>query len=427
MRKLFLNPILLIAFLTVFIISCRKERTPSQLTTNENVSIITNNSVVYGKSGKKIKVSTVTELYDAVNNSDNEGALIELEGGTYTLIPNYPNSFYSGRLELQRDMKLQGQPGHPDSVVIDASDLPPGSFTPPVIPGAPVRTGAIRMGKGYNSIEWLTVIGNSDLNALSVIDTDLDSDTAHVRIAHLIVTGGQLAIDIRNGGSNNTGRVLVAEISDNELFNNRIGGGNGISIQNSVGANGAIIHATLNNNYAHDNIVGIRAWNQHTNFGKITIQSVNDRFDGNSMGILLSAGYNSTAALATTSNGNFLSFEAHASSIRNNVRLPLPISAPPAGIYIAGGFTLNVPNRTSNNLLEMKLWGCQISGNQGVFPINAFGAHSLSVGIPGTNNIAGTNNIVNISLFGVSNNVAVGETDSFPTEPAGTNILNVFR
>jgi hypothetical protein len=44
-----------------------------------------------------------------------------LSNGTYTLKSSYPNA---GRLELQPDMRLQGQLGHPDLVVIAASALP---------------------------------------------------------------------------------------------------------------------------------------------------------------------------------------------------------------------------------------------------------------------------------------------------------------
>jgi hypothetical protein len=65
-----------------------------------------------------VDVSDVGQLYAAVNDVSNEGSHIVLAPGDYVLDASYPNG---GRLELQRDMDLQGQPGHPEMVVIDAS------------------------------------------------------------------------------------------------------------------------------------------------------------------------------------------------------------------------------------------------------------------------------------------------------------------
>ena len=41
--------------------------------------------------------------------------------------------------------------------------------------------------------------------------------------------------------------------------------------------------------------------------------------------------------------------------------------------------------------------------------------------------LAGTNNVVNIHLYGVSANATVNATSSLPGEPAGTNTVNIFR
>jgi hypothetical protein len=154
---------------------------------------------------KKIEVSNLDKLYAALNDLSNESALIILSPGTYVLNQNYPNS---GRIELQKNMALEGQAGRPESVIIDASLLPGTSFVPPLnFPAA--RTGAIRMGKGNNSIEWLTVKGNSSTQALSVIDTDLIGDSeCHVTIAHCIVRDGRIGIDIRNAGIASKDRII---------------------------------------------------------------------------------------------------------------------------------------------------------------------------------------------------------------------------
>jgi hypothetical protein len=45
-----------------------------------------------------------------------------LAPGTYILNASYPNA---GRLELLENMELQGQPGQPEVVIIDASVFQP--------------------------------------------------------------------------------------------------------------------------------------------------------------------------------------------------------------------------------------------------------------------------------------------------------------
>ena len=367
---------------------------------------------------KKIDVSNVNELYAAVNNPAHAGYQILLAAGLYTLYSTLHNP---GRLELQKDMELQGQKGDPSLVIIDASGLPAGSFVLPTIPGVPVRTGAIRVGNGNNKIEWMTVKGNN--NALSTIDTDLHSQLTEVEIAHLIVSGSLIGIDIRNGGAISAGRKLEAHIHHNELVDTLL---QGMVIQNSVGATGAIINADLKNNYSHRNKVGIRVWNQHTNLGQIKIESKEDRFDENGIGIIINAGNDkNNAGAVTTANGNSISFKLEKASIQNNIgadAASVPDLPPPGGFYIAGGFTFLVPNRTSNNTVEIELKDCTIANNQGTDDINAFGARSLST-VAG---IAGNNNIVNIHLHGKNKNTPVVSVPGFPL-PAGTNMVNIFR
>jgi hypothetical protein len=156
------------------------------------------------------------------------------------------------------------------------------------------RTGAIRMGRGSNAIEWLTVKGNSSTQALSVIDTDLIwPGVSYVRVAHSIVTGGRIGIDIRNVNAASNGRIIEAEIIDNEIVENLVQFGQGIEVQNANGASHAIIRAILNGNYVHGNKIGLRTFNNNANnsntdFGNISIQSNADRFEDNGIGIFIS-------------------------------------------------------------------------------------------------------------------------------------------
>jgi hypothetical protein len=417
-----MKKILPASILLLFLFSCQKETDKQNRKEDEtsgiNPGIATNNNRGFLR---RIEVSDLNELYAAVNDAGNEGALIILLPGTYVLNANYPNG---GRIELQKDMALQGQPGHPESVVIDASVLPAASFNPPLnFPAA--RTGVIRIGKGNNSIEWLTVKGNATSQALSVIDTDLIGDSeCHIRIEHTIISGGRIGIDIRNVGLASKNRIVEAELANNEVLENLVQQGQGIEIQNANGASAAVIRATLNGNYVHGNKIGLRSFNNNANntktdLGGITIQSNADRFEENGIGISLVAALNQAAS--TSSNNNSLLFEGYGTSIQNNKGILPPDVADPApgGMYVAGSLSAN-SGEASNNILKLSLSGCLLSNNNGP-DIKAYGYLS----IPGI--LYGTNNSTTVTLNGVSANAIVTAISSVPAEPVGTNVVNVIR
>ena len=410
---------LLFNFTLFATVSCRKDVNPKQ---QEEVLTPAFNSISNKTKGEseKIYVNDVSQLYAAINDAANAGKTIVLAAGTYVLNASYPND---GRLELLENMQLLGQPGHPEEVIIDASALPGTSFIPPLNFPLP-RTGAIRMGRGLNAIEWLTVKGNASTQALSVIDTDLIwAGVSQIRVAHCVVTGGRQGIDIRNPGVAGINRILEAELTENEIFGNVVQQGQGIEVQNSNGASDATIRATLNGNYVHDNHVGLRTFNNNanninTNSGSISIESHADRFEENGIGIYLNAALNQGAT--STANDNVLVFEAHGTTIKNSTGAVPSEPSPSCGIYLAGANTLST-GEASNNRLTMNLWGCSISGNQGAADIIAFGA------ISATSNLAGINNVVEIQLQGVSKQATDLSTASLPTESAGTNRVNIFR
>src|SRR5712692_5819966 len=66
-----------------------------------------------------IHVSSVGELYVAVNDPDNAGVRIVMAPGIYFLDPTQPTG---GRLELQQDMEIIGHAGDASAVVIDAAN-----------------------------------------------------------------------------------------------------------------------------------------------------------------------------------------------------------------------------------------------------------------------------------------------------------------
>ena len=411
-----------ILFTPIFFLSCQKEI--DQSARQIEIATTTNNNAA---NAKRIYVSNVDQLYNTINDPDNAGSLIVLASGTYVLNASYPNG---GRLEFQQDMLLQGQPGHPELVIIDGSNLPATSFLLPPRPAFPGlgRTGVIRIGNGSNAIEWLTVIGHPTTSAYSVIESDLiTTPVTHVRVAHCIVTGGQIGINIRNRDPQSNGRIIEAEILYNELTENLAGFGQGIGIFNARDVTGAVIRATLRGNYVHGNRMGIRAFNVVANHCSISIQSNDDRFEENGLGLALLGAFNEYPNF--TANDNIVSFEAHGTTIMNNLGAPAPpagsVQLIPGGMYASGGQVSanSLPGTSSDNKLEINLWGCRFEGNIGSYDINAFGARSTYLSA----NTAGTNNVVNIHLHGTSANATVNAIPSFPIEPAGTNIINVYK
>ena len=103
-----------------------------------------------------INVGSIDELYDKVNDVDNEGRTIKLSPGVYRLDPS------RGLLELQNNMSLIGQQGRRDLVVIDASNLIESNFNFSVqvtpLDSAKLEKGIIRLGKGTQSISFNYVV-----------------------------------------------------------------------------------------------------------------------------------------------------------------------------------------------------------------------------------------------------------------------------
>ena len=113
---------------------------------------------VAASAGSAVYVTDVEQLYAAVDNPANMGAIVVLAPGNYQLSPTDPagkDRTNLGRLELQKDMSLYGVAGDRGAVVIDAAALLQRSFSQPF-----GRTGVIRTGRGSNAVEWLTIYGN---------------------------------------------------------------------------------------------------------------------------------------------------------------------------------------------------------------------------------------------------------------------------
>jgi hypothetical protein len=389
-----------------------------------------------GQEAKRVYISNIDQLYSSINDSSNKGSTMVLAPGTYQLNPNHPNG---GRLEMQHNMSLVGQAGNAGAVIIDVTGLPAASYVIPPTTTYPtqLRTGPIRIGNGYNVIEWITFTNDPTNIIRSMIQTDIvakqnASDVAplaKVRIAHTIIKNSSIGLNILNRDGASDGRVLEAEVEDNEILENtQPQFGSGVQIQNSQGVTGALIKVILKGNYIHGNRQGLNLFNSSSKGNnRIIARSSSDRLEDNGLGLILTSGLNSVEGSANVTS-NSIDFEADAMSIRNNTGLPVPLSNYIAGgIFIAGGNvgklapSTGVPGTLISNTVKAVFKDCQIENNTGSSQINVFGAYSsLPSLVP-----AGSNNSAILTLTGVSKKATVNAVASFPVETAGTNTVSV--
>ena len=361
------------------------------------------------KIGPAVPVASVEELYAAVNNTANTDAQLILAPGTYTLSTTSggvarPNG---GRLELQPGMAIAGVPGDRSAVVIDMSLLPVASFNASL-----GKSGGIRLGRGRNAVQWMTIVGNS--NAAASIETDLaDSHATQVIIAHIATHGSIRGIDVRNVGVAMSGRTIVARIDDTELY----GGNEGIRLLNLNGAVGAQIDVMMTGNRVHDNTNGCIIEHNRASSGVIRVRSSGDRFEHNALGCLIGGGL---VAAPGEANSNETVFEAYGDAFIDNT-LAVP-SIDYGGVLVLGAETPGVANSSSHNTVSVSFTGTKVSGNQNV-DFQAYGARSTA----SPAGISGVGNQVSIELQGVSKKIEVDAVGSLPLEGAGTNTVTVNR
>jgi len=404
--------------------SCRKEINKS----NDPPVFNTGNSGNHTQSQeKRINIATVAELYAAVNDADNAGSRIILAPGTYVLDASYPNG---GRLELQTGMTLQGKPGQPSAVLIDESSLPGSSFIT-----ASASTGGVRMGRGTNSLEWLTVKGGAASAApFAVIATDLLSAETTVRFSNVIIlgNGSRIGLDIRNRLVEHAGRKIFAYLENSEITGLTSSFGFGLAVFNVNSATGAAIRLTMRENYIHANKIGLisnnGAFNRTQENSTVEIISYADRLDGNGCALDPTGGGNQSAT--TFANNNITTISMFGSSLSHNNPPGHPELQPvngalPGAVYAVAGFnSVNAAtgfNRANNNSMKMEFNGCEITDNNGT-DIYAFGAWCPPACI-----LAGSGNLLEIWLRGNSAAATVDAVNSSPAEPAGTNVVNVYR
>jgi hypothetical protein len=364
-----------------------------------------------------VRVSDVEQLYAAVNDPANEGATIVLAPGTYVLSAQTPEGIdrpNAGRLELQPDMSLSGKRGDRSAVVIDMSRLPAASFNAPL-----GKTSALRVGRGTNALEWMTILGNP--NSAAGVETDLvGARPAVARIAHVAAHESIRGVDVRNVGAAMSGRHIVARIEESEFYR----GAQGVRVTNTSGVAGGQIDVTMSGNQSHDNASGCLIAHHLSSGGTIHVRSTGDRFEHNGLGCLVSGGLVTSSGAA---NSNATIFQAIGSAFSNNTLTQfintgnVPV-VDFGGVIVVGAETPGAANSASNNLVSVALRGTTVSGNQNV-DFQAFGARSMA-SPPG---IAGTNNHVRIAQYGVRQHLDVVAVNSVPVDPTGTNTVTIVH
>ena len=361
-------------------------------------------------SGVLLAVADVDHLYAAVNDPGNAGAALVMAPGTYVLTARDGNGVArpnGGRLELQPGMSLTGVSGDRSAVVIDMSALPGASFN-----AAVGKSGGIRVGRGSNAVEWLTIVGNP--NAAAGIETDLaDASPTWITVAHIVASGSIRGIDVRNTGAAMSGRSIIARLEDNEFFNAT----EGIRFLNASGITGGQIDVTMSGNRVHDNANGCIIEHNRSSLGSIHVRSSGDRFEHNALGCLIGGGL---VAVPGVANSNSTIFEGYGDAFVDNTSAVSSIDH--GGVLVLGAETPGAANSASHNTVTVSLWGTKVSGNQNV-DFQAYGARSTA-NPPG---ISGIGNQVTIELHGASKQIDVDAVNSAPVDPAGTNTVTVVR
>ena len=135
------------------------------------------------------------------------------------------------------------------------------------------------------------------------------------------------------------------------------------------------------------------------------------------LGALITGGL--SQATSGVANSNTTTFLAHGTQVEdNNAEIP---GIDRGGMRLVAGLSIAKADATSNNTLNVELWGSKTTGNE---PVNfeALGAWKAST--PG---IAGTNNRLTVTLHGVNRQIDGVVMSSFPTDAGGTNSVTVVR
>ncbi len=395
---------------------------------SNRAEILYHSDGVLVKTRMPIDVTNVDDLYKEVNNPVNAGAIIRLAPGKYEL-NEVKSPATAGRLEFQKDMSIigyvdfsiAGQPENRPSI-IDGSKLLKTSFKPTGA-GQPGKTGCIRMGRGHNVLSFITLIGNPNTEALSGIDTDLDYKNPVVEISHCVVMNCQQGIDIRNVAANGVNRKLTAFIYHNVLKENLVQiGQQGLSIQNSNGADHAKIKVFMSHNQIYGSPRGMRIMNLNVIHDTIEVISNGDRFDNQQTAIIIWTGqHDSDVAESRIVSENYVSFISYNIHIGQNILVKDGLVYGP--VFAVAGNTKFLPEKSNNNTLHLSFYSPDFEKN--FSKIYVFGARNETNVMGGSN--TGLAGKFNKAFVCVDGGVKVKSADSDISVPGHGNVVSVGK
>ncbi len=380
-----------------------------------------------------VGVATVEELYAAVNDPANAGAVIDLAPGSYVLDPSRPNG---GTLVLQPGMALVGHNEYVDrdgDGVWDPLGSDPEIFADPatetVIDGGRLGEnepsgGVIRTGRD-NSVEKLTLKGNPEAPAVIKVIPERAAGGIAAKVTDCIIGGARRGIQVFHGGPDFSGFRSSVTIEGNIIRHNRAGFGFGIHIQQAFVA-GAAWKAQLRNNRFYDNRVGLFVETASSQTSEITVLSTANVYERNAVGIVLIGGRDLRSSEG--SNDNRTSFVSVGDAIWSNVGVD------GGGILaVAGLRDGTATSGNDNNDVRLELLGTRFVTGAG--PQNGDGANrrdvlifaALGNGVDPL--IAGTGNTVEILVRHATSDGAQGAfsfVDSDPPDPTQSNTVNVL-
>lgn len=359
-----------------------------------------------------VAVSTVEDLYAAVNNPANEGAVIDVAPGTYVLTPTdlsgnpRPNL---GSLVLPSGAVLRGHneyvdfdgdgiwdprdPGQPEvyadpvtETILDASNLA----------GLTGQMNVISLGLN-NQVDRLTVRNN--LKAGALIGVTIKPSTGGLQgvVSNCIAQGGQRGIRATHDGGAFSRLTSRAVFEGNISRHNSRGVGFGIQIQNASVTN-ATWQVSVRNNRSYGNKnFGLFVVAVSSNNAQESVISMNNVYEQNSAGVVLHAGRDaaSQGGFLEGSNGNQLRLVSVGDAIWNNNANLSPV--PRGGVDARAGFRTSASASTSSdNSLRLQLIGTRFvqgSGHENRAgtsrrDLTLYGAFGMGGAFPGSGNVA---------------------------------------
>ncbi|MGE4092252.1 MAG: hypothetical protein AB7G75_15555 [Candidatus Binatia bacterium] len=337
----------------------------------------------FAKGQPVVSVSTVAELYAAVNNSANKGMRVELAPGTYVLDPTKPNG---GRLFLQGGMNLMGRnsyvdldgdgvwdprdPSSPDvfadpatETILDASNITTAST---------VGEDAVIFIGHRNRVERVTV---KNYGGSTLIGTTLDPAQGGLQaeVIDCIVENSQRGVTLGHFGEALAGLNSRFTLERNIVRQHSVVGA---FIFNLISAMDARVHALLHHNRFYNNSIGLSVISgDAADNAEVEVVSQGNIAEQNQLGFYLIGGQDALPiGLPQGGNGGRLRFTSVADAIWNNVGV--------GGVFAAGAVRRGSLAEPSNdNEVRLQFLGTRFVKGEG--SENRFGTSRMDLRVVG--------------------------------------------